>query len=95
MSEPSNRELTEKVAEIREWLVRIDTKVDHLNEVKRTADEAKSTAEEADRKAIHAMALASENARDITQLTTTIKWAIGIAVSLFVGIGGIVVSIVF
>lgn len=83
LSEPTNREFDVAIA-----LARLETKLDW-------AMESRSKAEEADKKAEHATALANENARDISQLSTTIKWAIGIAVSLFVGIGGIVVSIVF
>ena len=45
MNEPTGRELNDKIADIREWLVRIDTKVDFLNEVKRTAEEADAKAE--------------------------------------------------
>jgi hypothetical protein len=83
LSEPTNREFDVAIA-----LARLETKLDW-------AMESRSKAEEADKKADQGIALANENARDISQLSTTIKWAIGIAVSLFVGIGGIVVSIVF
>ncbi|MEC0483362.1 hypothetical protein ABE068_20625 [Bacillus glycinifermentans] len=47
MGEPSNNELNDKIADIREWLVRIDTKVDYFNEVKHTADRAHEKADEA------------------------------------------------
>lgn len=85
MSEPNNSEL---ITELKVALARLETKLDWAMESRRKA-------EEADKKAEEAKALSNENVRDIAQLTTTIKWAIGIAVSLFVGIGGIVVSIVF
>ena len=88
MSEPTSHELAEKIADIREWLVRIDAKMDVVNETRATAEEARKTANEA-------KALAQENARDIEQLTTTIRWAIGIAATLFIGIASVVLPIVF
>lgn len=66
MSEPISRD----IAEIREWLVRIDTKVDHLNEVKRTAEEAKQTAEEA-------KTIATEAREDIRDMKANTKWVWG------------------
>ena len=63
MNEPTGRELNDKIADIREWLVRIDTKVDFLNEVKRTA-------EEADAKAEKGLGLAEQNREDIDELET-------------------------
>jgi len=70
MSEPSGHELNEKIADIREWLVRIDTKVDYFNEVK-------STAEEAEAKADKALALSEENRQDIRDMQANGKWVWG------------------
>ena len=64
MSEPSGRELNDKIYEIREWLVRIDTKMDHINGIKRTP-------EEADHKAEKALNLAEKNAQDIEDIKKT------------------------
>ncbi|PGN53937.1 holin [Priestia megaterium] len=88
MSEPTSHELAEKIADIREWLVRIDAKMDVVNETRATAEEARKIANEA-------KALAQENARDIEQLANTIKWAIGIISTVILGIAGLVVTIVF
>jgi len=73
--EPSRRELDDKIAEIREWLVRIDTKVDFLNEVKRTAEEAESKADEA-------LAISKKNVEDIRDMKANTKWAWGIIVTI-------------
>ncbi|MGN2662184.1 holin [Bacillus stratosphericus] len=63
MSEPISRD----IAELREWLVRIDTKVDYLHDVKHTA-------EEADAKANKALALGEENRKDIRDMKANTKW---------------------
>ena len=63
MGEPISRD----IAELREWLVRIDTKVDYLNDVKHTA-------EEADAKADKALAIAQENREDIRDMKANTKW---------------------
>jgi hypothetical protein len=74
---PSGHELNEKIADIREWLVRIDTKVDFLNEVKRTAEKAEEKADSADVKASKALALAEENRDDIVEMKANTKWIWG------------------
>lgn len=88
MSEPSGRELNDKIYEIREWLVRIDTKMDHINDIKRTA-------EEADNKAEKALNLAEENAKDIEGIKKTTHWAIGLIVPSVLTIVGILFTVVF
>lgn len=70
MSEPSGRELNDKIADIREWLVRIDTKMDYLSEVKHTAEQAENKAEEA-------LSLSKENREDIRDMKANSKWAWG------------------
>lgn len=55
------RELMKQVMDVREWLVKLDTKLDHLQSVRETADEAHAIATKA-------LALAEENARDITEV---------------------------
>ena len=74
MSEPTGMELNEKIADIREWLVRIDTKVDFLNEVKHTAETAEAKAEAADAKASRALSMAQENEKDIAEIKANDKW---------------------
>lgn len=86
MTEPSGHELNEKIADIREWLVRIDTKVDYLNEVKRTA-------EEADSKADKALQLSEENRQDIRDMQANTKWVWGTIVSVLAIVVTIVVAI--
>lgn len=66
MSEPISRD----IAELREWLVRIDTKVDYLNEVKHTA-------EQADAKADKALAMSEDNREDIRDMKANTKWLWG------------------
>jgi archaellum component FlaC len=66
MSEPISRD----IAELREWLVRIDTKMDYMSEVKRVADEAKTTAEEAKQ-------LSEANREDIRDMKANTKWVWG------------------
>lgn len=88
MTEPNNRELNEKIGEIREWLVRIDTKVDFLNEVK-------STAERAEHKADKALQKADEQTKQIDGIKKTAMWAIGLMVPAIIALAGIVVSVSF
>lgn len=71
MSEPISRD----IAELREWLVRIDTKMDNLNEVKRTAEDAKSTADEAKQ-------LSIENKEDIRDMKANTKWIWGVILTV-------------
>ena len=82
--EPSVDELkfNEKIADIREWLVRIDTKVDYLNDVKRTAEEADSKADEA-------LALSKVNKEAIAEIKANDKWKWSAILTIF----GIMVSI--
>ncbi|MGE1096801.1 hemolysin XhlA family protein [Bacillus altitudinis] len=75
MAEPSNNELNEKISDIREWLVRIDTKVDYFNEVKTKADQA-------DEKADQALALAKENRADILDMRANTKWVWGVMLTV-------------
>lgn len=81
MSEPTSRELSEKIADIREWLVRIDTKVDNLNEVKRTA-------EQANEKASQALQKTEELEKRIGGIVKTAMWAIPLVIT----IAGIIIS---
>ena len=71
MPEPISRD----IAELREWLVRIDTKMDYMSEVKRTADEAKTVADEAKQ-------LSLENREDIRDMKANTKWVWGTIIAV-------------
>jgi hypothetical protein len=55
------RELLKSLMDVREWLARLDAKLDQLADVKDAAEQAGKTAD-------RALALAEENARDIAEL---------------------------
>jgi hypothetical protein len=55
------KEIRTQLADVREWLVRLDTKLDGMTDVKKTADAANERSREA-------LALAQENARDIAEI---------------------------
>jgi hypothetical protein len=55
------RELIKSLMDVREWLIRLDERLDHLSGFKDTAEHAAKTAD-------RALALAEENARDIAEL---------------------------
>lgn len=95
MTEPNNRELNEKIYEIREWLVRIDEKLNYMHDVKKTAETADEKAEEAAGKAELAMAAATENAKKIDGIKTTLMWAIGLTIPSVLTIAGILATVVF
>ncbi|MFL6562437.1 MAG: hemolysin XhlA family protein [Bacillus sp. (in: firmicutes)] len=71
MSEPISRD----IAELREWLVRIDTKMDYMSEVKRVADEA-------DAKADKALAMSEANREDIRDMKANTKWVWGVMLTV-------------
>ncbi|MCG5252637.1 hemolysin XhlA family protein [Brevibacillus agri] len=77
------KEIRTQLADVREWLVRLDTKLDGMADVKKTADAANERAREA-------LALAQENARDIAEIKTDDrrKWGAigGMAASFIVSI---------
>jgi hypothetical protein len=71
MAEPISRD----IAELREWLVRIDTKMDYMSEVKRVADEA-------DAKADKALAMSEDNREDIRDMKANTKWVWGTMIAV-------------
>jgi predicted DNA-binding protein with PD1-like motif len=84
MSEPISRD----IAELREWLVRIDTKMDYFSEVKRVADEA-------DAKADKALQLSQENREQIREMKANTKWvwgtmltAVGLLITVAIAVFG-------
>jgi hypothetical protein len=97
MTEPNNRELNDKISDIREWLVRIDTKVDFFNDVKYTAERAEKKADEA-------LIKSDDNTEDIEKLSKTVDegfagikkvamWAIGLAITIAFGLAGLIISL--
>ena len=63
-------EINEKIAEIREWLVRLDTKLDYMHDVKRTAESAED-------KATEALSVAQKNRDDIRDMKANSKYVWG------------------
>jgi len=66
---------------IHERLGRIEAKIDDINSIRTKADEAQRTAERAEQRS-------DENAAAIQRLAATIKWAVGIAVTVAIFILG-------
>lgn len=97
MTEPSGRELNDKIADIREWLVRIDTKVDFLNEVKNTADRAEAKADKAllktDDQAEDLTEFKQDVRKEMDGMRTTTKWAIGLTITSFLGVGSLLIAV--
>lgn len=75
MTEPISRD----IADLREWLVRIDTKVDYLNEVKRTSDEAKQ--------------MSIDNKEEIREMKSNTKWLWGTLISAAAIVAAIFIAI--
>lgn len=63
-------DMNEKIAEIREWLVRLDTKLDYMHDVKRTAESAED-------KATEALSIAQKNRDDIRDMKANSKYVWG------------------
>lgn len=95
MAEPTSRDWME----IREWLVRIDTKVDYLTEVKAKAERAETKADKAlqktDEQAVNLSELKDDVRKEIDGMKTTTKWAIGLTIGSILTAASIVVAIVF
>ncbi|MGG0778151.1 hemolysin XhlA family protein [Bacillus rugosus] len=88
MPEPNIHEFNDKLAEVREWLVRIDTKVDYFNEVKLRADQAYEKADQAEEKAEKALAMSMENQSDVADMKANTKWVWGV----IIGVAGLAIS---
>lgn len=82
MTEPISRD----IADLREWLVRIDTKMDYMNEVKLKADEAKSTADEAKQMALdnreEIRRVEKNSDDDIRDMKANTKWVWGVMLTV-------------
>ncbi len=70
--------LLENALDIREWLARLDTKIDgmagNLTEIKRDVAEAKSKGDSAQRTADEAMALARQAKEETDEMKKNTKW---------------------
>ncbi|MGG4453230.1 hemolysin XhlA family protein [Brevibacillus porteri] len=55
------KEIRAQLAEVREWLTKLDGKLDGMTDIKRTAESANDRSRDA-------LALAQENARDIAEI---------------------------
>lgn len=73
--------------DIYERLGGIDAKLDNVNAIKQTADDAFKIANRADQKAEDAQ-------EDIKSLTNTLKWGLGIGASAIITIGVFVLGII-
>lgn len=86
MSEPSgngptSHELNERISDIREWLVRIDTKVDFMTDVRRTAEDAD--------------ARSKKNEDSIDGLKKFLMWATGLLTTAVITLAGAVITVLF
>jgi hypothetical protein len=75
-------ELLKQALDIREWLARLDTKIDQLNEIKRDVADAGKTADEA-------LALSRANKESIAEIKANDRYKWGAIISIL----GFVVSI--
>lgn len=75
------KELIRSAMDIREWLARLDTKLDQLSDVKDTAELANERAREA-------LSLSQENSRNIADMKTNDRWKWGAIITLAASILG-------
>lgn len=91
------RNITGQISDVREWLVRLDTKLDYLNEVKTTADRA-------DKNADAALQKAEDNAQDIVEVRQDLadtktewgeknRWAWGFVFLALITLGGALITV--
>jgi GTP-binding protein EngB required for normal cell division len=83
MPEPTTRELYDIINEMRVDIGVMNTKMDFVMDSKKTAEEAKRTADIAKQ-------LAEDNAKDIDAIKKTAMWAIGLTITAIVALASIV-----
>ncbi|AYA77331.1 hypothetical protein DOE78_18790 [Bacillus sp. Y1] len=88
MSEPTTRELYDIINEMRVDIGVMNTKMDFVMDSKKTAEEAKQTAEKA-------LTLAGDNAAKIDGIKKTAMWAIGLTITALISLTAIIVSVAF
>lgn len=69
------KEIRAQLAEVREWLTRMDGKLDGMSDIKKTAESANERSRDA-------LALAQENARDIAEMKTNSRWSWGFIIGI-------------
>jgi GTP-binding protein EngB required for normal cell division len=83
MPEPTTRELYDIINEMRVDIGVINTKMDFVMDTKKTAEEAKRTAEQA-------LLKAEDNAGKIDAIKKTAMWAIGLTFTAIIALASIV-----
>jgi GTP-binding protein EngB required for normal cell division len=83
MTEPTTRELYDIINEMRVDIGVMNTKMDFVMDSKKTAEEAKRTADIAKQ-------LAEENAKDIDAIKKTAMWAIGLTITAIISLAAMI-----
>jgi GTP-binding protein EngB required for normal cell division len=83
MTEPTTRELYDIINEMRVDIGVMNTKMDFVMDSKKTAEEAKRTADQA-------LQLAEENAKDIDAIKKTAMWAIGLTITAIISLAAMI-----
>ncbi|NYE07272.1 GTP-binding protein EngB required for normal cell division [Bacillus niacini] len=85
MTEPTTRELYDKINQMAIDLSVMNTKMDFVMD-------SKKTAERAEQKADKALQKIDDLADDIAAIKTTAKWAIGLTITAVLSLAGIVIN---
>jgi exopolyphosphatase/pppGpp-phosphohydrolase len=83
MTEPTTRELYDIINEMRVDIGVMNTKMDFVMDSKKTAEEAKRTADIAKQ-------MAEENAKDIDAIKKTAMWAIGLTITAIISLAAMI-----
>lgn len=83
MPEPTTRELYDIINEMRVDIGVINTKMDFVMDTKKTAEEAKRTADKA-------LLMAEDNSASIDGIKKTAMWAIGLTFTAIIALASIV-----
>jgi GTP-binding protein EngB required for normal cell division len=87
MTEPTTRELYDKINQMAIDLSVMNTKMDFVMDSKKTAEEAKQIGEKA-------LAKSEENSASIEGIKKTAMWAIGLTVTALISLAAMVVSVI-
>jgi GTP-binding protein EngB required for normal cell division len=88
MSEPTTRELYEKINQMAIEISVMNTKMDFVMD-------SKQTAERAEQKADRALQKAMDNTAAIEAIKKTAMWAIGLTITALISLTAIIVSVAF
>lgn len=83
MPEPTTRELYDIINEMRVDIGVMNTKMDFVMDSKKTAEEAKRTADAAKQ-------MAEDNAKDIEAIKKTAMWAIGLTITAIISLAAMI-----